>query len=312
MANLIAGVAGAFSQTIVKCDYLLRETWLGVQRGGWLNWAAISTLMVLLFLVGISFQLSWGLDTTLKSLGSQVEISTFLKPDTSADSILPQVESLQGVAAVRTIGKDEAWQDLLEAMGNDDPQALRLELGSNPLVDSLRIRAASTDDLEAIATQVKQLPGIDAVYYGSEVVKRLGQLQEGIRLGTMAISMGLTLTTVAVITTTIRLIVLARRREIEVMALVGATSTWIYMPFFLQGIFFGVVGAIAAWFMAIGAQKLMGNVLIQLLAMPFLQISEPSVQSTLVVLPAILLGIGTILGATGSLIAVRKTAIQTL
>ncbi|MGK7910894.1 MAG: cell division protein FtsX [Synechococcus sp.] len=304
------GLFSGISRFFTKIDYLFRETLLGLRRGGWLNWAAVSTLMVLLFLVGISLQLSWGLDNTLDSLGSQVEISVFLEPEVSADAIEPSIAALDGVAGFSTISKDDAFNELLLAMGEDNPERTAEDLGSNPLVDSFRVQVASTDRLDTIATTLQNIEGVDEVYYGSEVVKRLGQLQSGLGLGTIAITGGLTLTTVAVITTTIRLIVMARRREIEVMSLVGATSTWIYMPFILQGVFFGVIGALAAWGMVLGSQKLLTDVLANVLAMPFLSISSAPSGMTLALLPLILLGIGTVLGATGSLFAVRKTAIR--
>ena len=304
------GLFSGISRFFTKIDYLLRETLLGLRRGGWLNWAAVSTLMVLLFLVGISLQLSWGLDNTLDSLGSQVEISVFLEPEVMADAIEPSIVGLDGVADIFTISKDDAFTELLLAMGEDNPERTAEDLGSNPLVDSFRVQVNSTEQLDSVATALRGIEGVDEVYYGSEVVQRLGQLQDGLGLGTLAITGGLTLTTVAVITTTIRLIVMARRREIEVMALVGATSTWIYMPFILQGVLFGIIGALVAWGMVLGSQKLLTDVLANLLAMPFLSISSASSGNTLALLPLILLGIGTVLGATGSLFAVRKTAIR--
>ena len=310
MTGQASEVPGFISQFFTKLDYLMRETLLGLRRGGWLNWAAVSTLMVLLFLVGSSLQLSWGLESTLESLGSQVEISAFLKPEVAATSLESDIAEMDGVEVVRSIPKDDAWQALLEAMGTADPQTTVTELGANPLVDSLRIQAKSTDFLPAIAGAIEQLAGVDEVYYGSEVVTRLGQLRDGVNVATVAITGGLTLTTVAVITTTIRLIVMARRREIEVMALVGATSTWIYMPFILQGIVFGIVGAIVAWGAILGTQQLMGDVLSHMLAMPFLQVADLNSRATVALLPLILLGVGTFLGATGSLIAVRKTAMR--
>ena len=304
------GLFSGISRFFTKIDYLLRETLLGLRRGGWLNWAAVSTLMVLLFLVGISLQLSWGLDNTLDSLGSQVEISVFLEPEVMADAIEPSIVGLDGVADIFAISKDDAFTELLLAMGEGNPEQTAEDLGSNPLVDSFRVQVNSTEQLDSVATALQGIEGVDEVYYGSEVVQRLGQLQDGLGLGTLAITGGLTLTTVAVITTTIRLIVMARRREIEVMALVGATSTWIYMPFILQGVLFGIIGALVAWGMVLGSQKLLTDVLANLLAMPFLSISSASSGNTLALLPLILLGIGTVLGATGSLFAVRKTAIR--
>ena len=71
---------------LTKLDYLLKETWLGLQRGSWMNWAAISTVTVLLFLFGMSLQTSWQLETLLNQFGSQLEVSVYLKPNVSVES----------------------------------------------------------------------------------------------------------------------------------------------------------------------------------------------------------------------------------
>ena len=296
----------AIARFFNKILYLLQETVLGLQRGGWLNWAAVSTLTVLLFLVGISLQLSWGLDSTVASLGTQVEISAYLTPEAQGSELGEQVRQFPHVANVEVIGRDQAWRELLVDMGIQDPQSVSEQLGDNPLVDALRIQAESTDTIGPLADQVRTLTGVDDVYYGDQVIRQLGEVRDTIRLGSLTITGVLTLTTVAVITTTIRLIVMARRREIEVMRLVGATSAWIYLPFILQGSLFGLIGAAGAWGMVAGSEQILQDLLSQVIALPFLQItSADGLEHWL--LPAILLGMGLFLGTTSSLIAVRKS-----
>jgi cell division transport system permease protein len=116
----------------------------------------------------------------------------------------------------------------------------------------------------------------------------------------------LTLTAIAVITTTIRLIVMARRREIEIMQLVGATSIWIYLPFMLQGISFGLIGGAIAW----GLISITGQFLNRLLdnQPDFIQFLSHGLQLTplqTLLLPLILLSFGSVVGFLGSLFAVR-------
>ncbi len=296
----------AIARFFNKILYLLQETVLGLQRGGWLNWAAVSTLTVLLFLVGISLQLSWGLDSTVASLGTQVEISAYLTPEAQGNELGEQVRQFPHVANVEVISRDQAWRELLVDMGIQDPQSVSEQLGDNPLVDALRIQAESTETIGPLADQVRTLTGVDEVYYGDQVIRQLGEVRDTIRLGSLTITGVLTLTTVAVITTTIRLIVMARRREIEVMRLVGATSAWIYLPFILQGSLFGLIGAAGAWGMVAGSEQILQDLLSQVIALPFLQISSADGLENWL-LPSILLGMGLFLGTTSSLIAVRKS-----
>lgn len=299
----------SLSRFLNKTRYLLQETFLGLRRGGWLNWAAVSTLLVLLFLVGISVELSWGVDATVQSLGGQLEISAYLEPERRAVDLQPQVTQLPHVAEVKVITKDQAWRTLLLEMGIQDEAAIQTQLGDNPLVDAMRVKADSAEVLGEVAAQIRQLEGVDEVYYGDRVVEQLGQIQEMLRLGSLGITGVLALTAVAVITTTIRLIVMARRREIEVMQLVGATAAWIYLPFILQGCLFGVVSAVGSWGLVLGSQQLLQELLEKLIAFPFLKVVQADANRLeFWFLPLMLLGMGVFLGTTSSLIAVRKSA----
>lgn len=299
----------SLSRLLNKIRYLLQETFLGLRRGGWLNWAAVSTLLVLLFLVGIGVELSWGVDATVQSLGGQLEISVYLEPERQGVELQPQVAQLPHVAEVKVITKDQAWRNLLLEMGIQDEAAMETQLGENPLVDALRVKADSTEALGEVAEQIRQLEGVDEVYYGDRIVEQLAQLQDMLRLGSLTITGVLALTAVAVITTTIRLIVMARRREIEVMQLVGATAAWIYLPFILQGCLFGVISAVGAWGLILGSQQLLQELLEQLIALSFLKVMQADrSQLEFWLLPSMLLGMGVFLGTTSSLIAVRKSA----
>ncbi|WP_457489847.1 cell division protein FtsX [Thermostichus sp. MS-CIW-41] len=299
----------SLSRFLNKIRYLLQETFLGLRRGGWLNWAAVSTLLVLLFLVGIGVELSWGVDATVQSLGGQLEISVYLEPERQGVELQPQVAQLPHVAEVKVITKDQAWRNLLLEMGIQDEAAMETQLGENPLVDALRVKADSTEALGEVAERIRQLEGVDEVYYGDRIVEQLAQLQDMLRLGSLTITGVLALTAVAVITTTIRLIVMARRREIEVMQLVGATAAWIYLPFILQGCLFGVISAVGAWGLILGSQQLLQELLEQLIALPFLKVMQADrSQLEFWLLPSMLLGMGVFLGTTSSLIAVRKSA----
>lgn len=88
-----------------KFDYLLRETGLGLRRGGWMNWAAISTVTVLLLLFGLSLQASWQLENLLNGFGNQLEISVFLNTGVEAVTLKPAIANLPEVQQVTAISK---------------------------------------------------------------------------------------------------------------------------------------------------------------------------------------------------------------
>ncbi len=298
-------------QILTRSDYLLRETLLGLKRGGWMNWAAVSTVTVLLFLFGMSIQASWQLDGLLDQFGSQLEVSVYLDTGIQAADLQATVAAMPEVADVATVTKEKAWSALLQDMGAANIQGATEQLNGNPLVDELKVKAKSPEVVPVLAQKLKKLAGVDAVQYVDEAVQRINQLNQGLNWLSLGIISMLSLTAIAVITTTIRLIVMARRREIEVMQLVGATTTWIYLPFILQGLVLGIVGALIAWGLIAGVQEFLASLLSQ--QSEFIQFLTNHLKLTTqqaILLPLSLLGLGCSVGLLGSLFAVRRFAVK--
>ncbi len=296
---------------LTRLQYLLRETWLGLKRGGWMNWAAVSTVTVLLFLLGAGILVSWQLDYVVNQVGSQLEVATFLESGVEAESLKPFVEKLPGVAEIELISKETSWANLVKELGLEDVKGATEQLSGNPLVDEIRVQARSPEALTPLVESLRKLKGVDEVRYLPEVLQQLTQLNAGLnRLGLGVVSL-LTLASLAVITTTIRLIVIARRKEIEIMQLVGATSRWIALPFVLQGLAFGLAGGALSWAFLQGARQFLATVLAE---QPILIQSLMDAKAITTVqqlqLPLILLGFGGAVGIVGSLFAVQRLARQ--
>jgi cell division transport system permease protein len=174
-------------------------------------------------------------------------------------------------------------------------------------VDELKVKARNSSVVPTLATQLAKLRGVDAVQYVDEAVRRIAQLHQGLSWVTLTITIILTLTAIAVTSTTIRLIVLARRQEIEIMQLVGATSSWIYLPFILQGIAFGCLGGAIAGSLISLIQQFLNKLLAN--QPEFIQFLTNGLQLTTaqtLLLPLILLTFGAAVGLMGSLFAVRR------
>ncbi|QYO67725.1 cell division protein FtsX [Leptolyngbya sp. 7M] len=298
-------------QVLTKSDYLLRETLIGLKRGGWMNWAAVSTVTVLLFLFGISLQASWQLEGLLTQFGSQLEVSVYLDTGIQAADLGSSVEAMPEVASVTTVTKEAAWSALLRDMGLADIQGATEQLNGNPLVDELKVKAKDAEAVPSLAQKLQAMQGVDQVLYVDEAVQRISQLNQGLNWLSFGMIVVLSLTAIAVITTTIRLIVMARRHEIEVMQLVGATTTWIYLPFILQGLVLGIVGAFIAWGLITGVQQFIASLLAQQSEfIQFLKITMRLSSQQSWLLPLSLLGLGCSVGLLGSLLAVRKFAVR--
>ncbi len=297
-------------KTLTRFDYLLKEAFIGLKRGGWMNWAAISTVTVLLFLFGLSLQATWQVERLVNQFGNQLEVSVFLESGVGGDSLRAIVQQMPEVADVQVISKEQAWASLVKELGLADIRAATAQLNGNPLVDQLTVKARNVGVVASLSKRLAELRGVNTVQYVDEVLHRLAQLNQGLSWVSLMVITLLTLAAVAVITTTIRLIVLARRREIEIMQLVGATTTWIYLPFLVQGVAFGLAGGAIAWVMILTLQQFLASLLAQ---QPdfirFLFTSNNPVQSSQVILlPLILLTFGGGIGLLGSLFAVYRLA----
>jgi cell division transport system permease protein len=307
MRRSTLAVSPALKVTFTQMQYLAQETLRGLQRGGWMNWAAISTVTVLLFLFGISLQTSWQVNGLLQNMGSQLEISAYLRPNLSGETLQKQLEQLPDIASVQLLPRADAWKQLVADLGATDLQGATDALGQNPLVDQLKIRARSGERVPKLAQMLSSFAEIEHVSYLNEVMQNLLQLNQGLGWMGWGVIALLTLTALAVINTTIRLIVVTRHQEIEVMQLVGATTAWIYLPFLLQGLTFGLLGG----GLAIGFMAIARSFIAQLLtAQPaFLQSLAQSLQLSpfqAILIPFTLVCFGCFVGLSGSFLAVRR------
>ncbi len=293
--------------TFRKLFYLLQETWRGLRRGGWMNWAAVSTVTVLLFLFGMQLTVSWQLDRLLNQYGSQLEVSIYLKPDTKVETVTPLVAKQPGVTEVKLVSKEQAWASLVKELGFSDIKSVTQQLDGNPLVDELKVKANTPQAVLPLAAKLVQLPGVDGVRYRSEAIDRLAQINQGLGWVSGGITTFLTMSAIAVTSTTIRLIFIARSREIEIMQLVGATAAWIYLPFLIQGIAFGLLGSGLALVLITIVQVSLTNLLFN--APDFLQFItlglQPNMQNPWLLI-IILLSFGTTVGLLGSFFAIRR------
>lgn len=275
-----------------------------------MNWAAISTMTVLLFLFGVSLQASWQVEGLLNQFGSQLVISTYLDSGVDASSLTAQVRRLPGVVNVEAVSKEQAWAQLTDDLGLADVSNASAQLRGNPLVDELKVKAREAEQVPQLARTLKQMGGVSDVLYVSEVVQQLRELNQGLRWVSVTVVGLLSMTAIAVVTTTIGLIAIARRHEIEVMQLVGATRSWIYLPFLFQGATFGIAGAGGSWTLLLAVQK--GLKSLSATQQPaFIEFLVNGLQLTpqqWVLLPAALLGLGTGIGLVGSVLAVKKVA----
>jgi len=229
-------------------SYLLGEGLRGTWRNGMMSLASISTLAIALTVLGIFLVLAANLAHMAQLLEEQVEIVAYAWEDFDRRErveLVRKIHQIPGVSAVSFVTKEEALTRLREQFGD---QAVLLEAveQDNPLRDSVEIRVGDSARIDRIAEQVAMLDDIEDVSFKREMIQRLYTLTGAVRTGGLILVGLLALATFLVVANTIRVTVYARRREIEIMRLVGATDAFIRGPFLVEGALLGAFGAAIA------------------------------------------------------------------
>lgn len=290
-------------------DFLLPEVRRSLWRGGWLNGAAVIAVAVTLFIFGWGWQVSQLLGASVESLGNRLEITAYVSPTLPAAkvaSLKEQLAALPGVADLTWIDRDRAWAELQADLGLKSEQGGLDLFDTNPLSDEIKIRAQSLPQVAPLASQIAQKEGIESVQYLERALTGLQSVQRVVRGVTFILVLLLSLTVVALVSAILRLIILVRQPEIEIMTLVGATQTWIYTPLFIQAASLGGGGGLLAWMVGWGTSQQLQQWLAQQASFRALA-SNVSIEWS-VGLGVFLIITGVILGLVSTRLALQTTA----
>ncbi|MGX8176498.1 permease-like cell division protein FtsX [Exiguobacterium artemiae] len=224
----------------------LREGAKGLVRNGWMTFASVSAVTVTLLLVGIFAMVMFNVNKISDNVEKDVEIQVFVERESDQakiDSVGEKLKQMPGVESVRYSSKEEELDRFKEQLG-EGSEAYQSVEKDNPLHDRYIVKATSPNETETIATTVKKMENIDSVEYGEDYVEKMFNFLEGVRIGGIILIVGLTFMAMFLISNTIKVTIFSRRREIEIMRLVGAKNGFIRAPFFIEGLLMGVLGAL--------------------------------------------------------------------
>lgn len=277
-----------------------------IRRTPYQAMAAIFTVFLTLYMIGIVGMVGVGSAVVLKHFETKPQVTAFFKADvTPTDDQVATIENhlkaSSKIASIRYINKDEALS-IYKALFKDDPILLEL-VTAKMLPASLEVTSTDPNYLPQISDQLKKEPDIDQVIFQADVVRSLTQWTSALRklgVGIAAIFLAEAIVIIAVI---LSLKVSLRREEIGIISLLGGNSWYIYRPFLAEGLIYGLVGAFISWF---------ANVLTLLYATPFLisfLAGIPLFPIPLTFYPMLLtaeLILGLAIGLVGSAVALRR------
>jgi cell division transport system permease protein len=295
--------------TVMKIRTLGRhatESFKSIGRNGWMTFASVSAVTVTLILVGVFFVIMMNLNKVAQTIEEDVQIRVHIDVAANAEDqqkLKSEIENISEVQSVKFSSKEQELEELIKSMG-EDGQAFKLFEQDNPLNDVFIVKTKNPQDTMKAAKQIGKLQYVTKAVYGKGTVEKLFNFIKASRNVGIVLIAGLFFTAVFLISNTIKITIIARRREIKIMRLVGATNNFIRWPFFLEGLWLGILGAILpiilisiAYYNAYEylAPKLVGN-FIQIL--PF----NPFVYQV----SGVLILMGALIGVWGSVMSVRK------
>jgi cell division transport system permease protein len=231
-----------------RLDSYFKETVQGLRRNGLVAFAAISTAFIALFLVGIALMVQREVHLLIQQAEGDVSVSVFLMDTISPSQqqhLQDLIQQMPEVANVHYESKAEAYDRAKNIIFAQQPDVIK-NVSPDAFPASFRIQLKDPKEFIVVDARLVGQPGIEAIRDNREVVTRLLAITAVFRIGMFAVAVIMLGAAAILIGNTVRLAVFNRRKEIGIMRLVGATSWHIRVPFLVEGVIEGLIGAGAA------------------------------------------------------------------
>lgn len=285
----------------------IRDAFKSVFRNFSLSIASISCITITLVVVAIAIVLSFNVNNFAKLVEKDVTIVSFLDLDIQEEkrqNVLEEIKKLNNIETVTFQSKVEISKEMMESsdvfkniMGNWSEE-------DSPIQDTYLVKVKDIEQIQKTANEIKKIDGVSVVKYGEGMVEQLISVFDIVKKVTIGMVIALIVVTAFLITNTIKITIFSRKREIDIMRLVGASNINIKIPFIFEGLFLGILGSIIPIVFAVyGYVALYNNFNGQMFS-PFIKLIAP--YPFVYYISAALLIIGVLVGMFGSWRAVRK------
>ncbi len=231
-------------------NYLFGQGMKNIWTNRIMSVASFCILSVSLLLIGFTMLFVANINRFVSGVENKNEVVIFLDDD--VDSVMASamentIRNIHNVESVTFYSKDEALEDMKKSMESDNADQLFSYVGEeNPLPDAFRIRIADIEEISPTLMDINRLDGIDSIKSPTDFINILTGLKRFIGIVSAVILLALILVSLVIISNAARASVDIRKREIAIMKLVGATNTFIKVPFFVEGMFLGALAGIFA------------------------------------------------------------------
>lgn len=238
----------------------IEEVFLNFRRSGFMTLVSIGTIIITIATLGGYYIINESVDYFAQRIEKKVEVVAFMKDSAGrevTDNMVAELQSFGPVAEARYISKEDALRDFTK-----DPEMKAVLDGfpSNPLPDSVVIRLSNYSEtaVNEVLNFVRSKEGVEEVQYGAAEIKNLISILNVVRIIALAAGLIFFISGLIVVANVIGLTIYARRQDIYIFRMIGASESYVRMPFILEGIIHGLIGGILGW----GVLYLISQVLI--------------------------------------------------
>jgi len=288
--------------------FSIRRAWQGFWRNALMSFAATATMVLMLLLLAGFWIIQTGLLAGLEFTEQKVEVVAYLQPNTTDEQVATlqgQLEAMPEVDTVTYISREvalERFRDQMEAQGRED---LTQYLDSNPLYASLEVKLVDPSSVRVVGDALREDVAVRNVINIEALVERVLTVTNVLRTAGTVLLLVVGVIVLFIIVNTIRLAVVARAEEIEIMRLVGASDAFIRWPFVFEGAFVGFLGAALTLAVLAASAEPLNQFMVEFFRVLPLEVG--SMTRDLVVL---VMGAGVGLGILGSWVSVRTYLIR--
>ena len=233
---------------------ILKTTWHNIRRSPYQAFTAVFIILQTFFVVTIFTFAIFGSAKIIKYFESLPQIDVFFRNEAKQadiDMVKKQLEESGKIASIRFVSKQEAL-NIYKEQNKDDPLLLEL-VTADILPSSFHISTVSINDLSTIADSLKKSEIVERVVFPKQVVSKLIEWTDVLRRVGVALIAVLAVDAVLIMTVIVGFKISRKKEDIEIMRLIGATNWYIRWPFILEGVLYGVVGAVLGWGVALAA-----------------------------------------------------------